>query len=316
MLRIEEVNQQVADLERKLIYTYIRELHKRILVLENKSDWKSLEWNTEFTAPNFSCLTSQAVTMSQMLEPKYADWCERLNDRPNFHRKHWEYIYILKALDQEKKINKGMEGLGFGVGKDPIVAYMVKNGCRVVATDLDPQNAYEKGWAQSNQYSEKLINLNERGICSDAKLKANVQLRNVDMNNIPHDLLQGQFDFIWSACAYEHLGSIEKGLDFIIKSMDALKPGGIAVHTTELNVSSQNETVDNEWTVLFRRKDFEELADRLRKLGHSIDLNFYLGDQPLDQFYDVPTYSEFNHLKLKLGQFITTSFGIIIKKRS
>lgn len=314
ILRIDNVNDQIADLERKVIYTYIRELHNRILVLENNQQWKSLEWNSEFRAPVFSTLTSQAVTVSQMLDPEYAKWCKKLNDMPNFHRKQWEYVYILKALDQEEKIKNGMKGLGFGVGKDPIVAYVVKKGCQVTATDLDPANAYEKGWAQTNQYSEKLINLNERRICSDSALKKNVELRNVDMNNIPSDLTKGEFDFVWSACAYEHLGSIEKGLEFIIRSMDCLKPGGVAVHTTELNVSSLDETVDNDWTVLFRRKDFEELADKLRDLGHTIDLNFYLGDQPLDQFYDVPTYSEFTHLKLRLGNFVTTSFGIIVKK--
>jgi hypothetical protein len=136
------------------------------------------------------------------------------------------------------------------------------------------------------------------------------------MNEIPKDLSREEFDFTWSACAFEHLGSIENGLKFVQKSIDCLKPGGIAVHTTELNVSSNDSTIEVGHTVIFRKSDIEELARRLRAQGHQIELNFHLGTQPQDKFYDVPPYSDFNHLKLELDQFITTYYGIIVRKKA
>jgi len=61
------------------------------------------------------------------------------------------------------------------------------------------------------------------------------------MNAAPSDL--SDFDFCWSASAFEHFGSIDQGLAFIERIIECLKPGGRAVHTTELNVSSNDDTV-------------------------------------------------------------------------
>ncbi|MBV5337004.1 MAG: hypothetical protein J0653_03215, partial [Deltaproteobacteria bacterium] len=72
-------------------------------------------------------------------------------------------------------------------------------------------------------------------------------------------------DFCWSSCSLEHLGSIKAGLDFIKASLKTLKVGGVAVHTTEYNVSSDEATIDNNPTlVLFRRCDIQGLVEELR----------------------------------------------------
>jgi 2-polyprenyl-3-methyl-5-hydroxy-6-metoxy-1,4-benzoquinol methylase len=262
----------------------------------------------------FSRPISQAATSAQMQEPEYAEWCHRLHDRPNFHRKHWEYVYILKALDQAGKIGSGMKGLGFGVGKDPIVAYLAKHGCELLATDLDPANAFAQGWATTNQYSAKLYDLNERGICTNRVLQKQVRLQNVNMNEIPDELTRGEFDFVWSACAFEHLGTLELGLQFVLNSMKCLKPGGIAIHTTEFNISSNDETIAEGGTVVYRKRDFEELAQRLRAERYQLELNFNLGTQAFDQHYDVAPYKEYHHLRLQLARYVITSYGLIISK--
>jgi hypothetical protein len=111
------------------------------------------------------------------------------------------------------------------------------------------------------------------------------------------------------------LGSIENGLRFVEESVKCLKIGGIAVHTTELNLTSNGKTVDNESTVLFRKKDFEELAQKLQDKGHRVfGLNFTYGDRPLDNYIDLPPYSPNNHLKLSLGEYVTTSFGFVVRR--
>jgi hypothetical protein len=131
------------------------------------------------------------------------------------------------------------------------------------------------------------------------------------MNKIDPDLVG--FDFVYSSCALEHVGSIELGLRFIKNSLNCLRPGGVAVHTTEFNVFSNDATIDNQPTVLFRRQDMDTLAADLISQGHEIVLNYNPGSGPFDRHIDVPPWSEI-HLKLQLEQYVTTSLGLIVKK--
>ncbi|HZI52320.1 MAG TPA: hypothetical protein VFD56_01350, partial [Chitinophagaceae bacterium] len=49
-------------------------------------------------------------------------------------------------------------------------------------------------------------------LCDEDLFRKSVVYRAVDMNKIPGDLVD--FDFNWSSCSFEHLGSIEKGMRF------------------------------------------------------------------------------------------------------
>lgn len=263
-------------------------------------------------APSLIHPVSQACTQAQMREPTYSYWCERIFETPRFHRKQWEFCYILQALAHYGVMQPGSRGLGFGVGEEPLPALFAAHGVAVVATDLEPVQALERGWVATDQHAHSKEMLNNRNICEPAAFNRLVDFRHTDMNDIDPDLRD--FDFCWSSCALEHLGSIAHGLRFILNSIDCLKPGGIAVHTTEFNCYSDVETHDNDSTVLFRRRDFMALADSLRDAGHSVVFNFDLGSQPLDVYIDIPPYSPDNHLKLALAGYVTTSFGIIVRK--
>jgi 2-polyprenyl-3-methyl-5-hydroxy-6-metoxy-1,4-benzoquinol methylase len=257
---------------------------------------------------------SQACTQAQMEEPAYAYWCRAIGEAPRHHRKQWEFCYILQALAREGMIAPDMRGLGFGVGEEPLAALLAQRGVRILATDLDHGEAQALGWVDTDQHAASKAALNGRSLCEPAAFDDRVDFRVVDMNAIPSDL-SGRFDFCWSACALEHLGSIAKGLTFIERSVNCLVPGGVAVHTTEFNCNSNSDTLDNAGTVLFRRRDFLQLADRLEAQGHSIELTFHLGDMPLDQHVDVAPYSADRHLKLQIEKWVTTSFGLIIRKK-
>ena len=98
--------------------------------------------------------------------------------------------------------------------------------------------------------------------------------------------------------------------------MRCLKPGGIAVHTTEFNCSSNDATLTEGGTVLFRRRDFEEIAKRLRADGHQIDLDFTAGSLPADRHVDLPPYEQNVHLKLMYDQYVISSFGIVVQAAS
>lgn len=97
--------------------------------------------------------------------------------------------------------------------------------------------------------------------------------------------------------------------------METLRPGGWAAHTTEFNVVSDHDTVDNEDTVLFRKQDIGRRLAELERRGFRPEpINYHAGDLPLDYYVDVPPYSDNNHLKLGLKNFVTTSILIICRK--
>jgi 2-polyprenyl-3-methyl-5-hydroxy-6-metoxy-1,4-benzoquinol methylase len=264
--------------------------------------------------PSFANPVSQACTQLQMADPLYGQWCSALHEHPSSHRKQWEFCYILQALQTQGVMEAGRRGLGFGVGDEPLTAAFAARGISVMATDLDVERAAQQGWVETDQHARSKQVLNGRALCPPEEFDRLVDFRFLDMNAIDSDLRD--FDFCWSACALEHLGSIKRGLRFIEASLECLRPGGIAVHTTEFNCQSNFRTLDNSSTVLFRKRDFIALAGHLRRRGHDIVLNFDTGDQPLDLHIDVPPYSQNDHLKLQIAEWVTTSFGLIVRKAS
>lgn len=265
-------------------------------------------------------LTSQPCTYASLTSPALLRWQEPLRPAcdaagvshpPVVHRKLWEWLFVTEALSERGMLAPGRRGVGFGVGKEGLASLFASLGCRILATDMPAEGAEEAGWVESAQFAGSLAALNEHGVCEPERFAANVTFRTVDMRAIPSDL-RG-FDFAWSACAFEHLGSIDAGLRFVIAAMRCLRPGGVAVHTTEYNASSDEATVETGPTVLYRRRDLEELAVTLRRLGHGVEVDFRLGDSEADRHVDRPPFST-THLCLDVDGHTTTSYGLIVHK--
>jgi hypothetical protein len=271
-------------------------------------------------------LCSKTSTQSDFEKDWFAFWCSELRMGRIYHRKIWEVCYLLQALYDHDLIAPGKTGLGFGVGTEVIPAYLAGRGIAVMATDLPPSDVAARGWLNTNQWTADRERLHFPQFVKREDFDKLIGLRYVDMNEIPSDLVE--FDFCWSLCALEHLGTIAKGLHFIENSIATLRLGGIAVHTTEFNFFNEHETIDNWSTVLFQRRHFEEIAARLTAKGHIVrPLDFDIGKKPLDRFIDVPPYShqwdsdvrtwwgcDDRHIKLSIDGFACTSFGLIIQR--
>lgn len=248
-------------------------------------------------------------------DPWYGHFCHGLGEIPRFHRKQWEFVFICAALDRNQALAPGKRGLGFGVGIEPLPAYFASRGCRVLATDMGRQRAVQIGWANTREHAADGAELNQRGTCPPELFAERVRMREVDMNYVPQDL--AGFDFCWSACALEHLGSIELGMRFVERSLATLAPGGVAVHTTEYNLWSNDDTLDHHRTVIPRRRDFEALQRRLEAQGHRVEpYDFTQGEGVLDGFIDMPPYQPNPHLRVLLERHASTSIGLVIKRAS
>lgn len=263
------------------------------------------------TPPTFANPVSQACSQAQFETPEFQFWCREVREPFRYHRKLWEYCFLLQVLSREGMMAPGRRGVGFGVGRETSVAVLASRGVFVTATDLDMDSAQQE-WVQTGQHAGSLADLNERWICPPDTFEQLVNFRVQDMNAISPDLTG--YDFAWSLCAFEHLGSIEKGLAFVKNSLRCIKPGGLLVHTTELNCHSNEETLDSGPIVIFRRRDFEQLAEELAAEGHEITLNFTLGDNDLDRYVDEAPYTDRRHLRLRLAGHVTTSFGFVVRK--
>jgi cyclopropane fatty-acyl-phospholipid synthase-like methyltransferase len=212
-----------------------------------------------------------------------------------------------------------MKGIVFGVGEERLPSLFASYDCEILATDLNPNEEASQGWANTAQLGS-LDKIYKDDLVDRESFDRLVSFEYADMNNIGEHL-HGQFDFCWTLCAFEHLGSIENGLQFIENTGKLLKSDGISAHTTEFNYS-RTDTIDNWGTVLFRKQDFESLAIRLSEYAlPTIDFN--VGENPIDSFIDMPPYAwheghneKLNHchLKLMVDGFPSTCFGVSFQK--
>lgn len=265
--------------------------------------------------PDLAHPVSQLATQRQCDSPLFDFWCDQMgvDAGRRYDRKVWEWVYTLQVLETHGLLRPGTRGLGFGVGREPLAALMAKRGCDVVATDLPAAADDAAEWSGSGQHAAQLADLNPDDLCPPDVFAQRVRFRPMDMRRVDPSL-RG-FDFVWSSCALEHLGTLQRGVEFIRASLDTLRPGGVAVHTTEYNAGSNSLTLPAGSVVLYRRRDIVRLADDLRRDGHAIELNLSMGSDPIDRFVDTPPYHRGpNHLKLVVGTFVATSLGLTIRK--
>jgi len=272
----------------------------------------SIFYANEYSTPTLKTPVSQLCTYSQFQEPEYYKACEYLKVSPRLHRKQWENVFILNCLEYAGMLKSGKKGLGFGVGRERLSSFLASKKCKITATDLPQTDDRKKNWEKTNQHCSDLNDLHHDNLVSIDELKKYVKFVPVDMNNIPKKLKN--YDFCWSSCALEHLGSLQHGLDFIKNSIKCIKPGGVIVHTTEFNLKDEHDTFESVACSVYRKKDIENFVNELRDDGHLVDVNFNSGNMPQDKIIDVNRNNKQFHLKIDIHGFTSTSFGFFIRK--
>ncbi len=281
------------------------------------------EHNAGASPPTFDHVVSQVVSARQFESPEFV----RLKDvlfptglppamsdstGVQVHRKVWEYVYVLRVAEQYRLLEPDRDAIGFGVGTEPLPAALARYGLRVVATDQGATEKSAESWVVSGQHMSGLEALANPDVVSDAVLARLVRTRTVDMNDVPDDL--GRYDLVWSCCALEHLGSPRAGLDFVLGTLALLKPGGVAVHTTELELTPRADTADYGNLAVYRLADLDGLAAEVRDRGFDIDTNWYVSlETASDRFVSPPPYAV-PHLKLLVGESVTTSVGLVVRR--
>ena len=269
-------------------------------------------WNTGLKE-DFGRRRSELCKAKDFHSTWYKRWCGELREKPALHRKQWEFVYILQSLWERGCMAPGKKGLVFAVGTEPLPSLIASHGPHILATDIFPEIGMEKGWTHSNQLCFGVESLNTRKLCPDDLFRARVSYKAVDMNDIPDEI--SGFDFNWSSCSFEHLGSLEAGMLFLKNQMKTLKPGGWAVHTTEFNISSNDTTQDHNDTVIYRQRDIVKIVKELQEEGHFVEeLDYSIGGLPEDYTVDIYPHEQKVHIRIQVDQYVVTSIGLIMQR--
>ena len=134
------------------------------------------------------------------------------------HRKMWEWLFIAQPWPRRDMLRPGRVGLGFGVGREPLVALFASMSCDVVATDQPERGRCRRAGPTRRSSGPAASPGSTRTACARTTCsRPHVRYREVDMNALPRNLRN--FDFTWSSCALEHLGSLQAGADFVLAQM-------------------------------------------------------------------------------------------------
>ena len=259
-------------------------------------------------------LGSRPPVMQDVVSPWLAYWARELELPVRAHRKLWEYAVVLQAFYEAGVLKAGSRALGFGVGDEPLPSYMASLGMKVLASDMpgvtDPDAIFQDRFLPREAFDERVeVSDIHFGKFNDASLR--------------------DFDACWSCSVVGALGAEHIAEEAMIKSMDVLRPGGLAVHVMEFAFAPDLPEERND--IFFPRSFFESLERALNGRGHAVrPVSFALGTHPLDAYVDIADLDvkgamaledlwRFDppapHLKVSMGDVMTTSFALIVTCR-
>lgn len=252
--------------------------------------------------------------MADIGSPWMAYWARELGRDLRAHRKLWEHAAVLQAFFEHGVLKLGARVLGFGVGDEPLPSYFASLGMHVIASDM-------------TGVTDRDVIFQDDFLTAEA-FNRQVEVSDIDFAKLNDPSLR-DLDACWSCSVVGSLGAEYLAEEALIKSMDVLRPGGLAVHLMEYAFAPDTPEERND--IFFPRSFFETLERSLIGRGHKVaPVSFDLGSHPLDAYVDI---AELNvegagaladlwrfeppapHLKVALGDVMTTSFALIVTCR-
>jgi SAM-dependent methyltransferase len=230
-------------------------------------------------------------------------------------RKAWEWAAIYETLAARGMLVEGKSGIGFAVGTEMLPSVFASRGVSILASDLELSQSNE-AWTETDQHAGSIEALFKPDYVDRSSFDRLVKFQPVDMNDLSA-LPSAAFDFAWSSCAFEHIGNVDDGLNFVVNAMRLLKPGGVAVHTTEFDVSSNDVSCSIPHASVYRRQDIERLDYMLRPIQCGLEyIDYNPGHHANDLNYDRPPFmtGAHPHIKLEFLGHVVTSILLIVRK--
>jgi SAM-dependent methyltransferase len=152
---------------------------------------------------------------------------DELRETPRFHRKQWEFALVFRALQRLGLLERSHEGLVLGGGRERLLYAVAPRVRRLLVTDL---------YAPDTTWSEARTDDPDRYVREGAPFAADLgalEVRRMDMRELA--LPDAAFDFAYSCCAIEHIGTEADFAFHLCEVARVLRPGGAYVFTTEFH---------------------------------------------------------------------------------
>jgi SAM-dependent methyltransferase len=181
-------------------------------------------------AAAFAGLDVPVNKVCRMSDADNESWCRGFDDlgfppgRDRFHRKIWEFNQTLYGLRRLRRLAPEAHAIGIGCGHEELMYFLANRIARVVATDVY-EGAFLGGEGDADvlEHPEKYAPFPYR--------QPHLEVRR--MNGLSLDAPASTFDFTFCLSSIEHFGSLADKLQALREMFRVLKPGGVAVVTTE-----------------------------------------------------------------------------------
>ena len=256
---------------------------------------------------NFSSVQSKVLTWSDMNNDWYRTRVKAICEPINVHRKQWEFMILIRSLEQLGMIAPGKRGLGYNVGRDRVASYFASQGVEVTLADA------------SLKRTEVLANAEFPCIVNATQWRTMANVETADLLLSSPRLIRGDYDFVWSVSVLEASGTIESQKQGIFNSLKALKAGGIAVHTTEVSIDriGPDDRYESAGLTLWTKADVADLEAMVAKENaEMLPMNWAFGDSVNDLVVDSPPFdaSLVGHFKLGNPAVVYTNMVLVFRK--
>jgi SAM-dependent methyltransferase len=242
-----------------------------------------------------------------------------LREVPRFHRKQWEFAAIFLSLQQHGMLDKNKVGLSMGGGKELLLYAIAQHIEQLLVTDLyDTETTWD---CAKTGDPDEFLKTNMPFPVDTGKFQA---LR-MDMRDLKFP--EKSFDFCYSSCAIEHIGSREDFLQHFNEVARVLKDDGVYVLTTEVHYGSETIPDPNNhvFSLEYLRNLFSDshLVPEFEFDAHITqhEINYpvpgnirhlsYAGKSSLSGLL----FQEYPHIQLLRGKYPFTSGLFVLRKR-
>lgn len=161
-------------------------------------------------------------------DPLWRRGYDDLGFSPNpdvFHRKIWEFNQALYGLRTLRRLAPEATALGIGCGHEEFMYFLANRIRRVIATDL-----YEGEWIGGESDADVLTH--PAKYAPFKYREGHLEVRRMDA--LALEAADRSVDFVFCLSSIEHFGSRRDKLAALQEMHRILKPGGVAVLTTEV----------------------------------------------------------------------------------
>ena len=223
-------------------------------------------------------------------------------DPARVHRKEWEFAQGVYGLRKLRCLSPVAAALGLGAGAEPIIFFLAGRLRRVVATDL-----YAGDF--SRHEADPRILRDPEAFAPFSYDRDRLEVRQMDATAIDYE--PESFDVVFSFSSFEHFGSRRAQRACLTGMYRVLRPGGVAVLTTEVILNTWGRHGD-----YFRLTEL--LDDMIPGAGFRLtggDFRFATSRATLDGLIRLPHEIERRpHLVLRRWRTYFTSAAFFLEK--